>query len=119
MFRFTLIFFFSSRRRHTRSLCDWSSDVCSSDLAPETPHIFRMRYGVTKQWRSPHARNLREGWNRAIGPEEGWVLWGDPLLKLGNGGRAMCQFPNDARLKRYASAPAGTVNDNEDFWVMM
>src|SRR5947207_4756521 len=30
---FTLIFFFSSRRRHTRSLCDWSSDVCSSDLA--------------------------------------------------------------------------------------
>src|SRR5690349_24118203 len=28
------IFFFSSRRRHTRSLCDWSSDVCSSDLEP-------------------------------------------------------------------------------------
>src|SRR5438034_3044278 len=27
-----LFFFFSSRRRHTRSLCDWSSDVCSSDL---------------------------------------------------------------------------------------
>src|SRR5436190_16209696 len=26
------IFFFSSRRRHTSSLCDWSSDVCSSDL---------------------------------------------------------------------------------------
>src|SRR5438034_10931481 len=26
------MFFFSSRRRHTRSLCDWSSDVCSSDL---------------------------------------------------------------------------------------
>src|SRR5260221_8780717 len=28
----SLSFFFSSRRRHTRSLCDWSSDVCSSDL---------------------------------------------------------------------------------------
>ena len=27
-----ICFFFSSRRRHTRSLCDWSSDVCSSDL---------------------------------------------------------------------------------------
>src|SRR5699024_12062224 len=26
-------FFFSSRRRHTRSKRDWSSDVCSSDLA--------------------------------------------------------------------------------------
>src|SRR5260370_24215835 len=27
-------FFFSSRRRHTRFKCDWSSDVCSSDLRP-------------------------------------------------------------------------------------
>src|SRR2546430_12002895 len=27
------LFFFSSRRRHTRFDCDWSSDVCSSDLA--------------------------------------------------------------------------------------
>src|SRR5215211_9482968 len=31
----SVAFFFSSRRRHTRSLCDWSSDVCSSDLASE------------------------------------------------------------------------------------
>src|SRR6266481_5154662 len=30
-------FFFSSRRRHTRWNCDWSSDVCSSDLAGEPP----------------------------------------------------------------------------------
>src|SRR3712207_8403272 len=29
------IFFFSSRRRHTRYWRDWSSDVCSSDLPPE------------------------------------------------------------------------------------
>src|SRR5260370_32857976 len=28
-------FFFSSRRRHTRFKCDWSSDVCSSDLYAE------------------------------------------------------------------------------------
>src|SRR6266571_6748486 len=28
-----LVFFFSSRRRHTRLTCDWSSDVCSSDLS--------------------------------------------------------------------------------------
>src|SRR5438105_15391222 len=27
-----MFFFFSSRRRHTRSTRDWSSDVCSSDL---------------------------------------------------------------------------------------
>src|SRR2546430_9907355 len=30
------LFFFSSRRRHTRFDCDWSSDVCSSDLVPVT-----------------------------------------------------------------------------------
>src|SRR5688572_12538523 len=29
---YLIIFFFSSRRRHTRFDCDWSSDVCSSDL---------------------------------------------------------------------------------------
>src|SRR5579863_1175560 len=32
---FILFFFFSSRRRHTRWTGDWSSDVCSSDLAHE------------------------------------------------------------------------------------
>src|SRR5205814_7711719 len=31
-FSYFLFFFFSSRRRHTRCLSDWSSDVCSSDL---------------------------------------------------------------------------------------
>src|SRR3989475_12552080 len=31
-----LPFFFSSRRRHTRFDCDWSSDVCSSDLKYHT-----------------------------------------------------------------------------------
>src|SRR2546422_4671987 len=30
---YTVFFFFSSRRRHTRCSRDWSSDVCSSDLA--------------------------------------------------------------------------------------
>src|SRR5437867_13157798 len=31
-----MMFFFSSRRRHTRSYGDWSSDVCSSDLEKPT-----------------------------------------------------------------------------------
>src|SRR5699024_12157404 len=30
---YLIFFFFSSRRRHTRSKRDWSSDVCSSDLS--------------------------------------------------------------------------------------
>src|SRR6267143_4374294 len=32
-------FFFSSRRRHTRWNCDWSSDVCSSDLWDARSHL--------------------------------------------------------------------------------
>src|SRR5882762_7933111 len=37
-------FFFSSRRRHTRFKCDWSSDVCSSDLdcRREVPVLARL-----------------------------------------------------------------------------
>src|SRR5437870_9353019 len=35
--QFSFIFFFSSRRRHTRWPRDWSSDVCSSDLCPSAP----------------------------------------------------------------------------------
>src|SRR5699024_11691040 len=34
-----IYFFFSSRRRHTRSKRDWSSDVCSSDLEKGTPFM--------------------------------------------------------------------------------
>src|SRR5260370_6402822 len=36
MLSVAVIFFFSSRRRHTIFKCDWSSDVCSSDLYPMT-----------------------------------------------------------------------------------
>ena len=32
-------FFFSSRRRHTRLVSDWSSDVCSSDLSAFLPYL--------------------------------------------------------------------------------
>src|SRR5438046_5038606 len=38
MFTF-FVFFFSSRRRHTRLVSDWSSDVCSSDLQPEVSEL--------------------------------------------------------------------------------
>src|SRR2546430_17334745 len=34
-----MVFFFSSRRRHTRFDCDWSSDVCSSDLDSRRPNV--------------------------------------------------------------------------------
>src|SRR5690606_41069310 len=43
-------FFFSSRRRHTRFSRDWSSDVCSSDLA-ERPSVLQL---------------MMTAWNKAI-----------------------------------------------------
>src|SRR2546430_603425 len=48
-----MLFFFSSRRRHTRFDCDWSSDVCSSDL------------GVWKSSKDPNrtrTASLRGSW---------------------------------------------------------
>src|SRR2546430_8010830 len=46
-----VVFFFSSRRRHTRFDCDWSSDVCSSDLQI-TRHT-----GVSKMCGNPGAHS--------------------------------------------------------------
>src|SRR5256886_7105308 len=50
-------FFFSSRRRHTRFDCDWSSDVCSSDLdawstAPQflDYHLLLAYFGDASKW---------------------------------------------------------------------
>src|SRR2546426_1695897 len=44
-----LFFFFSSRRRHTRLQGDWSSDVCSSDLARLTVNSSRPDAARTTQ----------------------------------------------------------------------
>src|SRR5258705_11257929 len=41
-----VVFFFSARRRHTRCLSDWSSDVCSSDLTtglPDSSYVHAVR----------------------------------------------------------------------------
>src|SRR5207237_3135214 len=51
-----LYFFFSSRRRHTRFKCDWSSDVCSSDLADPPP----------PEGRVPALRPKRRGVDREL-----------------------------------------------------
>src|SRR5689334_23764338 len=42
-----IFFFFSSRRRHTRWNCDWSSDVCSSDLLDDhSTRLITRPYGI-------------------------------------------------------------------------
>src|SRR5205814_8032594 len=47
-----LFFFFSCRRRHTRCLSDWSSDVCSSDLGcpTEIGESLYLTNGTTCSW---------------------------------------------------------------------
>src|SRR5437868_10852674 len=53
-----MLFFFSSRRRHTRSKRDWSSDVCSSDLVRRRP-VERSRRDAKETQRSRRARVRR------------------------------------------------------------
>src|SRR5258705_8738961 len=80
-----LIFFFSSRRRHTRCLSDWSSDVCSSDLdlGPEggdgggeivtagTPEdVVKVERGYTGKFLAPVLRRREAKGKRS---EERWV----------------------------------------------
>src|SRR2546421_7416983 len=64
------VFFFSSRRRHTRSDRDWSSDVCSSDLAGRPPG------------NHPHRQDFRRGRSHPIREVEmGFLLLGiDSLI---------------------------------------
>src|SRR5207248_5746231 len=52
-------FFFSSRRRHTRSYGDWSSDVCSSDLDQEVGRVVGLSLYVETTSRTT---------DRAVGP---------------------------------------------------
>src|SRR5260370_5674803 len=72
-------FFFSSRRRHTRFKCDWSSDVCSSDLIAGLYHpeimkvivkrrpnwlialsMLGIRHGMLNKWFAPHVKAIAQ-----------------------------------------------------------
>src|SRR3982751_1951435 len=74
-------FFFSSRRRHTRSDRDWSSDVCSSDLGwpGGRPPAARRGAGVA----APPDRPRRPGARACVYSREPLPLWGEPPGALG------------------------------------
>src|SRR5438045_9018859 len=75
LYRF--VFFFSSRRRHTRCLSDWSSDVCSSDLccadqttiARGTDEIVHDAVRRWKQHGRPNLRPHHRSEERRVGKE--------------------------------------------------
>src|SRR5256886_4878617 len=53
-------FFFSSRRRHTRFDCDWSSDVCSSDLTNSREYVERGLPIIPLNGKVPAIRDWQE-----------------------------------------------------------
>src|SRR5256886_11347729 len=57
-----LYFFFSSRRRHTRFDCDWSSDVCSSDLYTWNEALHAARDRLTPPFAHRHSYEEVAGW---------------------------------------------------------
>src|SRR5438874_11930026 len=61
-----IFFFFSSRRRHTRSLRDWSSDVCSSDL-PNNEVTFERSKLVWSEAGNPGHREWSELYRECLG----------------------------------------------------
>src|SRR5438132_14244045 len=89
-----LPFFFSSRRRHTISLCDWSSDVCSSDLHSREAVRHQGR-GPGRQGRHVCPRPIADSWHgerseeRRVGKEcrSGWGLDQSEKKRRGSGGR--------------------------------
>src|SRR5690606_40387162 len=79
----SVLFFFSSRRRHTRFSRDWSSDVCSSDLfrgdAAFRPWLFAIAVNL--------ARNRLRWWRRR--PNVSLDEWAEvPASEIG---RASCR----------------------------
>src|SRR6266853_4453005 len=65
----SVYFFFSSRRRHTRFDCDWSSDVCSSDLLRVPPE--KPTYTLRRVWLSPEEE---KGYYAGFANEGLWPL---------------------------------------------
>src|SRR6267142_3745508 len=64
---YLFFFFFSSRRRHTRLTCDWSSDVCSSDLERRASATRRGSRGSGRS--SDRARRRAGSEERRVGKE--------------------------------------------------
>src|SRR5256886_5238548 len=82
-------FFFSSRRRHTRFDCDWSSDVCSSDLVRGSVRLYFLGGAV-----APRGMTLAGGCmsNRILGSLAAAVLLLTSAASAqGEIGRASCR----------------------------
>src|SRR5215467_15275443 len=84
---FKYVFFFSSRRRHTRLQGDWSSDVCSSDLH----FVGRVMTRPTKCLRM--RPKISYGTRRPMAPGVGNILISRTRLMLTPAATAFSQHP--------------------------
>src|SRR5260370_10987192 len=108
---FYYFFFFSSRRRHTRFKCDWSSDVCSSDLfSAHIAHVRQMLYDVT-----PQSLVLLDELGRATDPEEGGALGVSILDTFRSNGAFTLASTHLLALKIYGATTEGVVNASMGF----
>src|SRR5256885_11005656 len=77
-----VLFFFSSRRRHTRLQGDWSSDVCSSDLLRAHTEIVRVRVTVHVQPSGDTDADQTRSDKRAQAVRDWLVQWGIAPARL-------------------------------------
>src|SRR2546430_11259078 len=96
------MFFFSSRRRHTRFDCDWSSDVCSSDLDIPTKW-----YNIQADFKSPAPPVLHPGTGQPIGPADLAPLFPMELIKQEASRARWIEIPDEVRdiLKLWRPSP--------------
>src|SRR5260221_5956761 len=107
----SIFFFFSSRRRHTRSLCDWSSDVCSSDLIG-VQHDEAVLDGLDQHGAEHRADHAAAAAEQAGAAEDGGGDHRELLLKAeGRGGHRHLAGRDDAADRR---AQAADAIDRED-----
>src|SRR5256884_4273682 len=111
-----MLFFFSSRRRHTRCSRDWSSDVCSSDLRPSPEEMEAYERILGDALSGDRTNFAREDY-----VEEAWRIV-DPILKADT---PVCEYEKGTwgptQVDEVVAPPGGwrnpSASDKEDFRV--
>src|SRR5262245_6946355 len=115
------VFFFSSRRRHTRCLSDWSSDVCSSDLDALNQLGYFQHASATGSVRGLFSSDRARGRITIDRGDDSWTLLSLRGLGLQNETRAIPQIyaaAKEAIFRLKNSAPnlrvqGGTIGDRD------
>src|SRR6266478_6902834 len=96
---YSMLFFFSSRRRHTRFDCDWSSDVCSSDLQAYRRQVTEAAQGPVRLYVEVHGNMRPESAGRmeiatvGVSRDDAWRL------------KALLEMIRDVRLPAEGEVP--------------